>query len=85
MSGSGFDRYKNLTKPQLWRMLQEAEQQSEGDESPGLCDGGCCQEARVHLKKYHGYPYQVVQKGAGFGVGGVQVTYCPFCGRKLNA
>ena len=46
----------------------------------GTCEGVCSEEGKRYLQKIPAWPWRLRIKGAH-----VEVTYCPFCGRKLDA
>lgn len=73
--------YQSATKADLWKALQEAQGEQEPDDP---LEHACSPQAKKYIKAVPGYKAMFVRPGAGFGVGGVQIDYCPFCGRKLD-
>lgn len=71
--------YQTATKSDLWKALQEMQQVSDD-----VCDGQCSQQAQRYIKHRPGWQPMFLLPGSGFGVGGVEIIYCPFCGKKAG-
>lgn len=73
------------TKQEMWAEIKRLESASPPLEPEVLvCYGECSNEAKKNLKRARKNFWNFLKPGSGFGVGGTQIYFCPFCGKKLE-
>jgi len=75
------------TKQELWAEIKRLETEAiENAETPqeDTCNGECSDTSKRNLHRVRRNYWEFRKPGAGFGIGGTQIYYCPYCGKKLQ-